>query len=294
MPIADHRITDEASFTAATNAVRKSAGLYFYMTLDVLVDLAHKVSLDFFARPHLYTNLADGALAAKLATLRARYGSHEKIPSREDRLAMFTPLFGPASGDGDFARLRDDLNASASAFAERVYDTGEDMLRERVRTAHRPFKEYLLGLQGSSLDWSRDEVFTEVAGNLAYPILKDLGVVSVFGVATAPVGDWPYTGDSNAAKAVARIAEHRVDESGATFTFPLSRETFSQLQRSALRGAEALATIIDFDEAVGTAQQRRNDLNRLITKCYTWGSALPNQGPPRTAPPSASTFSAPS
>jgi hypothetical protein len=38
---------------------------------------------------------------------------------------------------------------------------------------------------------------------------------------------------------------------------------------AALRGAEALATILDFSE-----DGNDSDLDLLITKCYTWGSAL--------------------
>ena len=49
----------------------------------------------------------------------------------------------------------------------------------------------------------------------------------------------------------------------------LNRDRISSLQRVALRGAEALATIIDFQENLGNA-----DLDRLITKLYTWDAAL--------------------
>jgi hypothetical protein len=49
----------------------------------------------------------------------------------------------------------------------------------------------------------------------------------------------------------------------------LTRERFSNLQRAATSGAVALRAVLDFSED-GTT----DDLDRLITACYTWGSTL--------------------
>ena len=49
----------------------------------------------------------------------------------------------------------------------------------------------------------------------------------------------------------------------------ITREGISNRQRAALRGAEALATILDFSEGGPVAEE---DL--LITRCYTWCAAL--------------------
>lgn len=180
---------------------RQIAGAYFYLQLDCLVAYGYQVACDFFRRPHLYTAL--GGQARELARLRAQYGNDERVPSQEQRDKIFLPLFGqsgtgPANEQGDFPRLRDELVDAAAAYAERVYDTGVEMLRERVRTTHRPFKDYLTGLQGDSLAWSTDEALTGVARKLAYPILRNQGVSSVFGISTAPKAQWPFAEDSNA------------------------------------------------------------------------------------------------
>ena len=136
-------------------------------------------------------------IAPLLARLRMRYGTDERVPSQEQRDEIFLPLFGASSagsnGAGDFARLRDELLSASAAFAERVFDTGEEMLRERVRTTHRPFKDYLIGLQGDSLAWSVDEELATVTGKLAYPILRNSGVAAVFGISTPPREQWPFT-----------------------------------------------------------------------------------------------------
>jgi hypothetical protein len=269
--IEDHKITDEAKFATVTQG-RQIAGAYFYLQLDCLVACGYQVAGDFLRRPYLYTNL--NGQAKQLARLRARYGNHERIPSQEQRDEIFLPLFGQsgtglANGHGDFSRLRDELVDAAAAFAERVYDTGEDMLRERVRTTHRPFKDYLTGLQGDSLEWSTDQALTAVARKLAYPILRSPGVSSVFGISTPPKQQWPFAEDSNADKLVEEISKALL---APTNSYPaITREGISNRQRAALRGAEALATILDFSEQAVEADA---DLKLLITKCYTWGSAL--------------------
>jgi hypothetical protein len=264
-----YKITDEGSFKNVTNS-RQVASAYFYLQLDCLVAYGYQVACDFFRRPHLYTAL-DGQ-AKELAKLRVQYGNDERVPSQEQRDEIFLPLFGqsgtdPVNGQGDFPRLRDELVDAAAAFAERVYDTGEDMLRERVRTTHRPFKDYLIGLKGDSLGWSTDQALTGVTRKLAYPILRNPGVSSVFGISTPPKQQWPFAEDSNADKLVEEIAKQLLAPTNAHPV--ITREGISNRQRAALRGAEALATILDFREPGS-----KDDLDLLITKCYTWGSTL--------------------
>jgi hypothetical protein len=293
----DYRITNEAEFQRVTRDPHRIAAAYFYQQLDCLVAYAHKVAADFFRRPQLYTDLttpaaatADGAgpdrttIAPLLARLRAGYGHDERVPSQEQRDEIYSALFGAASvttaGNGDFARLRDELIGAAAAFAERVFDTGEEMLRERVRTTHRPFKDYLIGLQGDALAWSTDETLAGITGKLAYPILRTPGVTAVFGVPTPPREQWPFTEDPNADKLIEQISKHMSAEDAGHPT--VTREIISNRQRAALRGAEALATSLDFSEEGASG----DDLDHLITKCYTWGSALKSLTPPPVGPPS--------
>jgi hypothetical protein len=270
----DQQISDQASFDALTRQSREVAGLYAYKYLDGLIELARAVGHDFFARPSLYTELADATVAEQLARLDARSGADEHVLSREQRQAIYTPLFGgdwPGQGQNgpsgsDFAKLRDGLLEAATAFAEWSQATGIPMLRERVRTAHRPFKQYLTGLAGASVTWSRREALPAVAEGAAHRILRDRGVIAVFGLTRTPPAAWPFREDANGDKVVEEIGK-RLDP-GAS---PLwSRQGFSAVQRVALRGAEALAAILDFDEVNGNDQE----LDRLITRCYTWHAVL--------------------
>jgi hypothetical protein len=283
MPRDKYHIQDLASFDQITSGKNQAAGhevagLYFYKVIgNPLIDVAGEVSRDFFRRPHIFTE-PSSATAKLVAQLGARMGSHETIPSNEQRAAIFSPLFGESSNEDDFPRLRDELIHAASAFAERSFDTGVGMLRERVRETHRPFKEYLTGLEGASTSWSRAEALPGVTEGLAFPILRSSAVSSAYGISHAPRKEWPYTEDANGDKLVEEVSKR---DTVTNPMWPLKREVFSNLQRAALRGAEALALILDFDEGGAEAE-----VDLLIEKVYTWGAALlPEQRMPRTAPP---------
>ena len=294
MALVNYRILDLESFQDVTGDPRQIAGLYFYQQLDCLVDLAHKVSYDFFMRPHLYINLgqdpkAERTLPQILARLHARFGYHELFPSNPQRDEIFSPIFGRGGAyspteEGDFPRLRDALISAAAAFAERVFDTGVEMLRERVRTTVRVFAQYLQGLQGDSIKWSREHALADLTENIAYTILRTRGVAGVFGINVPPVVNWPYTEDANGDKLVEAISRQLtwVDRPDAHM---VTREQILNLQRAALRGAEAIATVIDFH---ASASATNDDLELLITKCYTWGAALLSSAyAPRTPQPMA-------
>jgi hypothetical protein len=270
-PVDGFRVSSAQSLATPTTAPRQLAGLYFYFVLDCLIELAHEISKDFFARPQLYNRLGEPAISATLARLNSQYGNDEHVPSREQRAAIFRPLFGQdrvTSPDqsSDFACGRDPLIAACVAFAERVYDTGVVMLEEGVRSAHRPFRDLLLGSLGDSVQWSREQSFGEIADGLAYPILRHPGISKVFGIG-APGSGWPYTEDPNGAVMVEEAS--RQLPFAAEYDGPLGRARFNELQRLALRGAEAVASVLETPD-----DARETELRQLITAVYTWGSAL--------------------
>ncbi|WAU78449.1 hypothetical protein O1Q96_01010 (plasmid) [Streptomyces sp. Qhu-G9] len=282
-PAADphHRITDEAGFTKVTSDARQVAAVYFYLQLDPLIDCAHHVAADFFRRPQLYTALGRQPLAPRLAELHARYGTDERIPSKAQRDVIYQAVFGRTVGgnqsaEGDFARLSADLISAAGAFAERVFDTGEEMLRERVRTSHRPLKDYLTGLAGDALEWAAADALAGIARDRAYTILRNAGVCSVFGISTPPRKEWPYVPDANADKLIEAIGQQLGTGEGPALT----RESVSNRQRAALRGTEALISVLDFQE-----DGSNEELTSLITRCYTWGAALRSLGDASCAQP---------
>ena len=238
-------------------ASRQVAALYFYQQLDCLVDYAHQVACDFFRRPQQYLSLGDPliddhpSIAPDLAKLGARYGSNERIPSKEQRDAMFVPIFGESStymtdNQSDFLKQRDDLMDKAVAFAERAFDDGVEMLRDAVRFSHQSFKVWLIQRQGDSLDWSTQKALAGVTENLAYKILRNPGVAAVFGRRPPPKQEWPYVEDGNADLLIEEISKQLLVSMNSHMA--MTSGAINRRQRAALRGAEALATIIDFTE----------------------------------------------
>ncbi|WP_330268206.1 hypothetical protein [Streptomyces griseorubiginosus] len=282
------RIADESAFTKAVDGSRTVAALYFYLELDVLVGCARLVAADFFARPHLYTSLGDGRLAARIAEFHARHGHDERIPDAAQRAEVYRAVFGAfaesrtgcsphryARAGSDFPKLTEEFVAACTAFAERVFDTGEAMLRERVRIAHRPLRGYLAGIAGDALTWCTEEAAASVARDRAYPILRDSGIAAVFGIPTAPRGDWPYAADPTADKLVEEISHRLAPGPHLGEGVPaLTREGASRRQRAAVRGTEALVAVLDTPDDASPEQ-----LDELITRGYTWGSALAELGP---------------
>jgi hypothetical protein len=277
--LTNFKISDLNTFNKVTGDPHQIAGLYFYLMLDCLVDLAYKVSCDFFKRPQLYLDLgptqppASPALSSILAKLHAQYGSNEFLPSTTQRDEIYLPIFGrgadySSNEEGDFPRLRNELYKACKAFAERAVDTGVEMLKEIVRETHRPLQVHLIGLQGDSVKWSREFALPQLTEDLSYTTLRNKGVAGVFGINKPPSGSWPYTEDSNGDKLVEEISKHLMSADQPEGMY-ITREHISNLQRAALRGAEAIATIIDFRETSGNSE-----LELLITKCYTWGAAL--------------------
>jgi len=282
-PGATARISNRATFDIVTGDPRQIAGLYYYRMLDCLFELSYKISEDFFARPHLYIDVGGTDVAGRIGRLHVEYGHGLPFLDKTQRDAIYRPLFGEEivladHYTHDFMRNKKQLLEAAAAYAERVHDSGIDMLRERVRAAHRPFKEYLAGLHGDALKWTKEFVFPQLANDFSYVFFRTKGIAAVFSLAVVPREQWPYTEDSNGDKLVEEVAGHFHHGDSPRLT----REAFSSLQRAALRGAEALAAVLDFDEA-----QSDDALSVLITKCYTWRAAigsLPDLGNRRELP----------
>jgi hypothetical protein len=267
--VPDYRIKDLQSFQQATQEPRQVAGLYFYQILDPLAEMAYGISLDFRRRPQLYRDLGQPSIAPLLAKLSSQCGTEVDVLSTRQRNEIFVPVFGTSEAD-NFSRLRDDLIRASKAFAERVADNSIDMLREVVRTSHQPFKDYLVGLHGDSVKFSKDVALSDFTENICYPIVRNAGVGAVFGIAKLAAGPYPYATDASEDILIEAIS---VQLGAFTGSYAgITRERISSLQRVAIRGAEAIATAIDFDEA--DPDQTDTDLDLLISKCYSWGAAL--------------------
>jgi hypothetical protein len=275
MPIKDRTITNLLSFQDTTATPRQIAGLYFFQLLDCLVDLAYKVSADFRKRPQLYRDLGQPSIAETLAQLNAQYGTEINFLSGSERNEIYLPIFGSGSGSStngtdSFSRLRNDLVRAATAFAQGASDEGILIFRQGVRTSVAPFADYLLGLQGDSVLLSKD-VLADLTEKTCYPILRKQEIAAIFGISKLVDVDYPYATDPAEDLLVEQISGQLTWQVDNTAQILLTRESISNRQRAALRGAEAIATIIDF----GLEQTPSDaDVDLLSAKCYTWGTAL--------------------
>lgn len=252
----ERTITDPASFGRGTSGERAVAGLLFYKELDCLVDLAYRVSLDFFDQPQLYRDVP-AEIVADLTALRTRYGYQEEFLSREQRQAIFAGVFGDDEGAGfmngagatpaaySFTVLRDQLLAAAAAFAERVFNTSEDMLRAAVRVMHVYLKDYMLDVTGASVNWSRGTGLPAITG-LCYRILRDPQIAARFAV--------------NAA--AGQSGRSRLTQTAASLS---SRSHRRQCERLCSRSLGEPSTTSSSSHCVALRRSRRSSTTRTTT-----------------------------
>src|ERR1700722_19774478 len=108
--------------------------IYARWTLDCVVEAALAIASDYRTRYRQYRDVpAD--VARLLADMKSKVGADPKWPNKDQRSAMALPLLGPSDADtdtepsGPFCEAAKAVRAAAIAYSERVYDTGEPMLR---------------------------------------------------------------------------------------------------------------------------------------------------------------------
>ena len=118
--------------------------------------------------------------------------------------------------------------------------------------------------------FSKDVALSDFTEKICYPILRNRAVAAVFWIAKLAAERYPYGTDS-AEDILIEAISVQLGASNRSFS-RITREQISSLQRLAIRGAEAISTAIDFEEA--DHEQSIADLDLLISKCYSWAAAL--------------------
>jgi hypothetical protein len=207
-----------------------------------------------------------------------------------ERQAIYSPIFGASddlsAASSDFSRARDDLLRASTAVVDRANDSAISELSSSVIAAQQSFRDYLLSFHGDSVRFSKDTALSEMTERACYPILRDKAIAAVFGVSGTPSEDYPYAADSVTEMFIEQLASQltfRVDK--AQTRLPTSRVAIRSLQRTAIRGAEAIAAIIEFDSETDSDDSK---VGALIVRCYEWRSALialkASTGQPSSAP----------
>ena len=221
------------------------ADMYGRWTLDCVIEVARSVSLDFVSRPRHYRRIPEETATA-LENFKALVGNHPYWPDQAQRAAIYGALIGDSDGrtgtdrTAQFHQASIALRAAAIAYAERVYDTGEDMLRQAFLDAAVTLKSYLNTLQGRSVTLGHAQ--TGAIFQAAVGVLSDQEVARVFGLPPAPGGDWPLAGtyDGDGAYLIEEIT--RVLH--PTTAGLMSQRQFIVMQRIAYYGSQTIDWIL--------------------------------------------------
>lgn len=255
--------------------------LYARWTLDCIVDAALGVAHDFIKRPRQYHAAQKEDCRNRLANFRDRLGSDPDWPNAAKRAAIYGALVGPSDAKpGEkphpFHHAAMVLRDAAAAYAERVHDSGEHMLKQAFLDAADSFKAYLQTLEGAVLDDA--SVRTANVFNQALEVLRDENLTRAFGLQPASPNPWPVDGakDGKGAALIEEITRTLQPSAGPL----VSLQQFLTLQRVASRGKTTIERVLAGayaapDGADKTVQnQADEELHKLLTDAYAWTTAL--------------------
>jgi hypothetical protein len=266
------------------------AGIYERWTLDCVVEAATAIARDYRARYRQYRDV-DPKVAIHLADIKSRVGFDPKWPNRDQRTAINAPLLGPSDAEPGadaltpFCEVAKAIRAAAISYSERVFDTGEPMLRQAFIDAARHFYAYLKTLSGSVVLRAQEDI--EPFFRRSSEVLSDKDVAHAFGLPPAPKG-WPLPDkledrssdylDGDGAYLVDEVS--RVLQEGKGIT----QQQFLSLQRAATSGARTIHFVLQKDhELIRNVLVRNEDdgsdkphpkVLRLIGDAYSWATAL--------------------
>ena len=255
--------------------------MYARWTLDCVVNVAHAVGQDFVKRIRHYRDVP-GPIATHLSDFKARSGHDPMWPNAEQRANIFEPLFGASAGysrddpTSAFHESAKDVRHAAVAFSERVFDTGEAMLRRAFVDAAEGFLGYLSTLAGSVVQVGDNQ--TRTVFGRAREILTDQAVAQAFGLPQVPTSRapgvtwppgavWPLTNhlDGDGAYLIQEIARNLDIQRVMT----INQQRFRALQRVAHQGALTIAAVNN-----GGHRNAPPLVDRLIEFAYSWATAL--------------------
>jgi|SRR5215471_9376777 len=249
-------------------------GIYARWTLDCVVEAALAIANDYRTRYRQYRDVSPD-VARLLADMKSKIGADPKWPNNDQRTAMTVPLIGPSDADtgteptGPFCEAAKAVRAAAIAYSERVFDTGEPMLRQAFVEAARQFRAYLTTLGGSVVANAYQD--TQPIFENSTRILSDEGVAKAFGLPAAPADSWPVPDpidddkvaylNGDGAYLIEEVAYVLQNGKG------IAQRQFLALQRAAVAGARTISgVLLDHQEA--------KDPTPLIIVAYSWSTAL--------------------
>jgi hypothetical protein len=247
--------------------------IYERSTLDCIVEVAHAVSLDFVNRPRHYREIPDDIIE-QMQNFRSSWGTNPDWPDLPQRAAIYTPLLGlPASIAGreesmPIQQAAEGVRQAATKYSERVYDTGEPMLRQAFCDATVTLQAQLTTI--SSVSVLKDGLArTNNVFKQAQALLSNDQVAGAFGLPAAPGPRWPFGGnfDGNGAYLIEEITEIL----NISTTGTVSQQHFIVLQRIAHYGHQTIKEAREYKP-----DWKPEQVSALIMLAYSWTTALDN------------------
>jgi len=258
---------------------RAIPGIYARWTLDCVVEAATVIAHDYRTRYRQYRDVDPDTIGVVLANIKSRVGFDPEWPNKDQRTAINTPLIGPSEAEAaadstaPFCEVAKAVRAAAIAYSERVFDTGEPMLRQAFIDACRHFHAYLTTLGGSVV--TRAYKDTQPLFQKSADVLGVEEVANAFGLPPAPTKSWPIPDvgdrsngylDGDGAYLVEEVA--RVLQKGKGIT----QQQFLSLQRAAAAGARTIHFVLEDHHERNKKDDP--DLSSLIGDAYSWATAL--------------------
>jgi hypothetical protein len=250
--------------------------MYARWTLDCVVEAATAIAHDYRTRYRQYQAVPP-EIAELLADFMSRTGSNPSWPNTAQRGAINTPLVGSsdamANGDASspFHQTALAVRTAAIAYAERVYNTGESMLRRAFTDAARNFQAYLSTLSGGVVNRARHDT-TRIFEHSVH-VLTTREVAQAFGLPAAPAGAWPFPADLSDGHYLNGDGAYLMETVSRSLQSPdglVTQQQFLTLQRVAVSGARTIQLILrgahEKENAEGIAP--------VIEVAYTWATAL--------------------
>jgi hypothetical protein len=162
------------------------------------------------------------------------------------------------------------VRTAAIAYSERVYDTGEAMLRQAFIDAARQFEAYLLTLSGGVVDRARHD--TEPIFRHSIRVLTNREVAQAFGLPAAPPEAWPLPEKITDHNYFNGDGAYLMEEVSRVLQSPdalITQQQFVALQRAAVSGARTIQRVLQGDHG-----GKKEIVQDLIGVAYTWATAL--------------------
>lgn len=249
--------------------------MYARWTLDCVVEIAHAISDDYFSSPEFYQGVD---APDDMVDLWLSYGSVKNFPNKDQRFTLAGAIFGTSDGysmkgampstvmpntvmpstampaNDAFHQNRDALFKACIAAQTATSAESRDGLNQQVLQALPNFQSYLGGFPGKAAGVAYNQI--KAVSQTSFAVLRSGTVSSRFIGSHAHISeDWPLQkSDPNGDKLIAECVS-KLKTAGSDMS-----KDFPTLRALARAGNEALDSIV----------QPTTDLDKLISKTYSW------------------------